>query len=43
MRSASAGPTKHLFADGAYDRTKLMDKAELENFTVEIVRGAHRR
>jgi transposase len=29
---------KHLFADGAYDRTKLMDKAELENFVIEIVR-----
>lgn len=28
---------KHLFADGAYDRTKLMDKAELENFVIEIV------
>jgi Transposase DDE domain len=23
---------KHLFADGAYDRTKLMEKAELEAF-----------
>jgi putative transposase len=29
---------KHLFADGADDRTKLMDKAELENFVIEIVR-----
>ena len=29
---------KPLFADGAYDRTKLMDKAELENFVIEIVR-----
>ena len=29
---------KHLFADGAYDRTKLMDKAELENFIIEIIR-----
>jgi len=29
---------KHLFADGAYDRTKLMDKAELENFVIEIIR-----
>src|SRR5574337_978601 len=29
---------KHLFADGAYDRTKLMDKAKLENFVIEIVR-----
>ena len=28
---------KHLFADGAYDRTKLMDKAEL-SFVIEIVR-----
>jgi len=29
---------KHLFADGAYDRTKLMDKAAFLDFTVEIVR-----
>jgi putative transposase len=29
---------KHLFADGAYDRTKLLDKAVLENFVIEIVR-----
>jgi hypothetical protein len=27
-----------MFADGAYDLTKLMDKAELENFVIEIVR-----
>ena len=29
---------KHLFADGAYDRRKLMDKAAFENFVIEIVR-----
>jgi len=29
---------KHLFADGGYDRTKLMDKAAYLDFTVEIVR-----
>jgi hypothetical protein len=29
---------KHLFTDGAYDRTKLMDKAELENLVIEIIR-----
>ena len=29
---------KHLFADGAYDRRKLMDKAAFEHFVVEIVR-----
>ncbi|WP_211115430.1 IS5 family transposase [Nitrospirillum amazonense] len=29
---------KHLFADGAYDRTQLMDKAAWLDFTVEIVR-----
>ena len=29
---------KHLFADSAYDRTKLLDKAALEDFVVEIVR-----
>jgi putative transposase len=29
---------KHCFADGAYDRTKLMDKAAFLDFTVEIVR-----
>lgn len=29
---------KHLFADGAYDRTKLMNKAEFLGFIVEIVR-----
>jgi putative transposase len=29
---------KHLFADGAYDRTKLMDKAAFLDFIVEIVR-----
>jgi len=29
---------KHLFADGAYDRLKLMDKATYLDFVIEIVR-----
>src|ERR1700739_2364558 len=29
---------KHLFADGAYDRTKLLDKAAFLDFVIEIVR-----
>ena len=29
---------KHLFADGAYDRTKLLDKAAFRDFVLEIVR-----
>jgi len=29
---------KHLLADGAYDRTKLLDKAAFRDFIVEIVR-----
>jgi transposase len=29
---------KHLFADGAYDRGKLMDKAAFLDFVVEVVR-----
>ena len=29
---------KHLFADGAYDRTQLMDKAAFLDFIIEIVR-----
>lgn len=29
---------KHLFADGAYDRLKLMDKAAFLDFAVEIIR-----
>ena len=29
---------KHLFADGAYDRLKLMDKASYLNFVVKIIR-----
>lgn len=29
---------KHLFADGAYDRTKLLDKAAFQDFVLEIVR-----
>ena len=31
---------KHLFADGAYDRTKLLDKAAFRDFVLEIVRRA---
>ena len=30
---------KHLFADGAYDRTQLMGKAAFLDFVIEIVRG----
>ena len=29
---------KHLFADGGYDRTKLLDKAAFRDFVLEIVR-----
>ena len=29
---------KHLFADGAYDRRKLMNKAAFKDFVIEIVR-----
>ncbi len=29
---------KHLFADGVYDRNKLMDKAAFLDFTVEVIR-----
>ena len=29
---------KHLFADGAYDRTRLMDAAAYRDFVLEIVR-----
>ena len=29
---------KHLFADGAYDRLKLMDKAAYLDFVIEIIR-----
>lgn len=29
---------KHLFADGAYDRRQLLDKAAYRDFTIEIVR-----
>ena len=29
---------KYLFADGAYDRTKLLDKAAFRDFMLEIVR-----
>ena len=30
--------TKHLFADGACDRTKLMDKAAYLDFVIEIIK-----
>lgn len=33
---------KHLFADGAYDRLKLMDKAAYLEFVLEIVRRRDR-
>lgn len=29
---------KHLFADGAYDRTQLMDKAAFLDFTIEVIK-----
>jgi putative transposase len=29
---------KHLFADGVYDRAKLMDKAAFRDFVIEVVR-----
>jgi transposase len=29
---------KHLFADGAYDRLQLMDKAAFLDFTIEVIR-----
>ena len=29
---------KHLFADGAYDRTRLMDAATYLDFVLEIIR-----
>ena len=29
---------KHLFADGAYDRAKLMDKAAFPDFVAEVIR-----
>ena len=29
---------KHLFADGAYDRGKLMDKAAFLDFTVKVIK-----
>jgi len=33
---------KHLFADGAYDRTQLMDKAAFLDFVIEVVRRMDR-
>ena len=40
MRSGNAGRgwLKHIFADSAYDRGKLMDKAAFLDFVIEIVR-----
>jgi putative transposase len=32
---------KHLFADGAYDRTQLMDKAAFLDFTIEVVKRSN--
>jgi putative transposase len=32
---------KHLFGDGAYDRTKLLDAAALHDFTVDIIRRSY--
>src|SRR5476649_1553909 len=29
---------KHLFADGAYDRTQLMDKAAFHDFSIQVVK-----
>ncbi len=29
---------KHFFADGAYDRTQLMDKAAFMDFTIEVIK-----
>ena len=29
---------KHLFADGAYDRRTLMDKAAFKDFVIEIIK-----
>ncbi len=34
---------KHLFADGAYDRTKLLDKAAFRDLVLEIVRRTDSR
>ena len=34
---------KHLFADGAYDRTRLMDKEAFLDFVVEIVRRSNKQ
>ena len=34
---------KHLFADGAYDRTRLMDKAAFLDFIIEIVRRSDKQ
>src|SRR6201984_1158526 len=32
---------KHLFADGAYDRTQLMDKAAFRDFTIQVVKRSN--
>lgn len=34
---------KHLFADGAYDRTRLMDGATYQDFVLEIIRRSDKK
>ena len=34
---------KHLFADGAYDRLKLMDKAAYLEFVIEVIRRSDKQ
>ena len=34
---------KHLFADGAYDRTQLIDKAAFPDFAIQIVRRSNKQ
>ncbi len=34
---------KHLFVDGAYDRLKLMDKANYMDFVIEVMRRSGRQ
>lgn len=34
---------KHLFADAAYDRLQLMDKATCLDFVIEIIRRSERQ
>jgi putative transposase len=37
-KGSNAAPIHNLFADGAYDRRKLMDKAAFKDFVIEIMR-----